>query len=287
MEAKLLHTNTTTAGSPKVHLEAWNVSKIYAGKSGPVEAVSSVSFAIHEGEFVSILGPSGCGKSTLMMMLAGLEPVTDGVMSERGRPVTGPRPEVGLVFQDSTLLPWLSVIDNVLFPVRILKRPRKHYLERALSLLKMVGLMDFMHHRPAQLSGGMRQRVSICRALVLDPPVLMMDEPFSALDAITRDEMNVALLDIWQRHRKTGVFITHSIREAVLLSDRILVMTRRPSSIVDDVKVPFERPRSPGIVETPAFTALCNSLRQQIEAGYSAAPGNALRAQANGVATTE
>ena len=287
MEAERLNAQPPATVRPRPHLEAWKVSKVYAGKRGPVEAVSSVSFSIQEGEFVSILGPSGCGKSTLMMMLAGLEPATDGVMIERGREIAGPRPEVGLVFQDATLLPWLSVIDNVLFPVRVLKRPRAQYRERALALLKMAGLADFGNHRPAQLSGGMRQRVAICRALVLDPPLLMMDEPFSALDAITRDEMNVALLDIWQQHRKTGVFITHSIREAVLLSDRILVMTRRPSSIVNDVKVPFARPRSPGIVETPAFTALCNSLRQQIEAGYAADPDNALRAQANSVATAE
>ncbi|WPB57456.1 ABC transporter ATP-binding protein [Xylophilus sp. GOD-11R] len=275
------------SNSSDKHLDLWKVSKVYQGKAGPVEAVSDVSLSIREGEFVSILGPSGCGKSTLMMMMAGLEDITEGVIIERGREVTGPRPDVGLIFQDATLLPWLSVLDNVLFPVRILKRPRADYLPRALELLKMTGLSDFAHHRPAQLSGGMRQRASICRALVLDPPLLMMDEPFSALDAITRDEMNFALLDIWQRHPKTGVFITHSIREAVLLSDRVLVMTRRPSTVVCDLTIPFPRPRRPEIVETPEFTAICAQLRSQIEAGYAAEQGNTLRAAAATAATVE
>jgi NitT/TauT family transport system ATP-binding protein len=269
------------------HLDVWKVSKVYEGKNGPVEAVSNVSFAVGAGEFVSILGPSGCGKSTLMMMLAGLEDITDGVVIEHGREISGPRADVGLIFQDATLLPWLSVLDNVLFPVRILKRPRTDYVERAMDLLRMVGLADFAHHRPAQLSGGMRQRAAICRALVLDPSLLMMDEPFSALDAITRDEMNVALLDIWQKHRKTGIFITHSIREAVLLSDRVLVMTRRPSTVAVDMPIPFARPRDPRIVESPEFTAVCTALREHIEAGYAAEKDNALRAAAAAVATVE
>jgi NitT/TauT family transport system ATP-binding protein len=269
------------------HLDVWKVSKVYEGSGGPVEAVSNVSLSIKKGEFVSILGPSGCGKSTLMMMLAGLESITEGVILEQDREVTGPRADVGLIFQDATLLPWLSVLDNILFPVRILKRPRSDYEPRARELLQLVGLTDFAGHRPGQLSGGMRQRVAICRALILDPPLLMMDEPFSALDAITRDEMNVALLNIWQKHPKTGVFITHSIREAVLLSDRILVMTRRPSTVVCDITVPFARPRSPDVVESQEFNALCAELRRHIEAGYAAESGNHLRAAATAVATTE
>ncbi|WP_051231594.1 ABC transporter ATP-binding protein [Stutzerimonas azotifigens] len=269
------------------HLDVWKVSKIYETPSGPVEAVSEASFSIREGEFVSILGPSGCGKSTLMMMMAGLEDVSEGVIIERDKEVTGPRPDVGLIFQEATLLPWVSVIDNVLFPVRILKRPRRDYEARAHELLEMVGLKDFHQHRPAQLSGGMRQRVAICRALILDPPLLMMDEPFSALDAITRDEMNVALLDIWQRHPKTGVLITHSIREAVLLSDRVLVMTRRPSTVVCDISIPFERPRDPRIVESAEFNRLCNQLRGYIESGYAADQNNRYRSAAAAVATTE
>lgn len=270
-----------------MYIDVRQASKVYDGRTGPVEAVSRVSFTVQEGEFVSILGPSGCGKSTLLMMLAGLEAVTDGSIVQQGRPVKGPRTENGLIFQDATLLPWLSVLDNVLFPIKILKRPRAAYVDKAHGLLKMVGLSEFSDHRPMQLSGGMRQRAAICRALIHDPDLLLMDEPFSALDAITRDEMNVALLDIWQRHRKTGVFITHSIREAVLLSDRVLVMTRRPSTVVCDLKIPFERPRDPRIVETADFTALCARLREHIEAGYAAERDSALRHRAEAMATTE
>jgi len=269
------------------HLEVWNASKVYETDSGPVNAVSSASFNINSGEFVSILGPSGCGKSTLMMMMAGLESLSDGSMINQGKEITEPRADVGLIFQEALLLPWLSVYDNVMFPVKILKRSIKDYDARAKQLLNMVGLTDFHHKRPSELSGGMRQRVAICRSLILDPPLLMMDEPFSALDAITRDEMNVALLDIWQNNPKTGVLITHSIREAVLLSDRILVMTRRPSTVVCDVKVPFERPRDPRIVESAEFNELCSEIRGYIESGYGADEGNELRAAAKAMASTE
>ena len=267
------------------YIEVQGLCKTYQGKSGPVEAVSRVDFTIQAGEFVSILGPSGCGKSTIMMMLGGLEAPTEGYVIERGRQVCGPRTDIGLIFQDASLLPWLSVLDNVLFPIKILKRPRRDYLERAHELLAMTGLGAFAGHKPSQLSGGMRQRAAICRALIHDPQMLLMDEPFSALDAITRDEMNVALLDIWQKHRKTGVFITHSIREAVLLSDRVLVMSRRPSTVVCDMTMPFERPRDPRIVESAEFTRVCTTLREHIEAGYAAEGGNGLRADAAAVAS--
>ncbi len=268
-------------------IEVQGLTKVYPSRSGPVEAVSGIDFAIQPGEFVSILGPSGCGKSTIMMMLGGLEDATEAYIFERGRQVTGPRTDIGLIFQDASLLPWLTVLDNVLFPVKILKLRREDYLGRAKELLAMVGLAGFAGHRPSQLSGGMRQRVAICRALIHDPQLLLMDEPFSALDAITRDEMNVALLDIWQKYRKTGVFITHSIREAVLLSDRVLVMSRRPSTVVCDLRLPFGRPRDPRIVESAEFTRICTQLREQIEAGYAAERGNGLRETAAAVATVE
>src|SRR5439155_714901 len=193
-----------------------------------------------------------------------------------GRPSTGPRADIGVIFQDPVLLPWKSVLDNVLFPIHILKRPVREYTERARQLLDMVGLSEFSAKRPHQLSGGMRQRVAICRALVHDPTLLLMDEPFSALDAITRDEMNAALLDIWQRYQKTVLFVTHGIREAVFLSDRVLVMARRPSTLIADVSIPLPRPRRLTIEETPEFNEICALLRAKIGERHGR-PGAALR----------
>ena len=240
--------------------------KVYDPGGKAVEALYNVNFRIDKGEFVSILGPSGCGKSTLLMMCAGLEDISDGSLTVAEKAMTGPRDDVGIMFQDPTLLPWKTVLENVLFPARIGRAPIEPVRRRAQALLSSVGLQSFEDHRPHQLSGGMRQRVSICRALVNDPSILLMDEPFSALDAITRDQMNVLLLDLWQqRHARTALFITHSIREAVMLSDRILVMTRRPATIVKDVVVPFPRPRSPELAEGVEFNRLCGHLRGMIE----------------------
>jgi len=199
------------------------------------------------------------------MMIAGLDAPSAGTISVAGRAMAGPRAETGVMFQDPTLLPWKSALDNVLFPIRVLKRPLEEYRARARDLLAMVGLEGFEAKKPHQLSGGMRQRVAICRALVYDPELLLMDEPFSALDAITRDEMNEALLDIWQRYTKTALFVTHSIPEAVLLADRVLVMTRRPATIVEDLEIPFARPRDVSIRDTPMFNEICSHLRGQIE----------------------
>jgi NitT/TauT family transport system ATP-binding protein len=242
-----------------------NVRKVYQSGKEAVEAVSGVSFVAHEGEFIAILGPSGCGKSTLLMMCAGLESVTSGKINIDDTPVTGPRPSVGVMFQDSTLLPWKTVRENILFPIAIQKRPMAQYRQRAEELIEMVGLHGFADKKPHQLSGGMRQRVAICRALVTDPDILLMDEPFSALDAMTRDEMNDALLDIWERYRKTGLFVTHSIREAVYLADRVLVMTRRPATVVADIRIPFARPRNNSIGGTAEFNEICDELRGLIE----------------------
>ena len=247
------------------YLEVSAVRKVFNPGPDEVEAVSALSFDVKSGDFVSILGPSGCGKSTLLMMVGGLEDPTEGSIRVAGETVAGPRRQTGIIFQDATLLPWKSVLENVLYPVRIQKRPFAEHRERAVELLRMVGLSEFHASRPHELSGGMRQRTAICRALVIDPDLLLMDEPFSALDAITRDELNVALLDIWQRHHKTALFVTHSIREAVFLSDRILVMGRRPSRIIADVPVPFPRPRGIDVQESAEFAALCTLLRGQIE----------------------
>ncbi len=249
--------------TPHIRLE--DVRKVYQSGQDEVEAVSRVSFAVQAGEFVAILGPSGCGKSTLLMMCAGLEVATSGTISIDGEPVTKPRARVGVMFQDSTLLPWKTGLENILFPVRVQKRPIDPYRDRARELMEMVGLSGFENKKPHQLSGGMRQRVAICRALITDPDILLMDEPFSALDAITRDEMNDALLDIWDRYRKTGVFVTHSIREAVYLADRVLVMTRRPATVVEDLKIPFARPRDRSTGDTAEFNEICAYLRSLIE----------------------
>ncbi len=236
-----------------------------------MEAVAGVSFTVRRGEFVAILGPSGCGKSTLLMMCGGLEAITSGTISVDGAPMNGPRTSIGVMFQESTLLPWKSVLDNVMFPVELLHRPRKEHMARARELIDLVGLTGFENHKPHQLSGGMRQRAAICRALVYDPDILLMDEPFSALDAITRDEMNDALLDIWGRYTKTGLFVTHSIREAVYLADRVLVMNRRPATVVADITVAIPRPRDPSVGETKAFNELCGELRGMIEHSHRAA----------------
>jgi NitT/TauT family transport system ATP-binding protein len=250
------------------YISATDVGKTYQTPSGPVPAVAGATFSASEGEFISLLGPSGCGKSTLLMMLAGLEHPTSGSFQLAGHDVSGPRRETGIIFQDATLLPWKSVLENVMFPIQILKLSEKDFIDRANELLNRVGLSNFTAKRPHELSGGMRQRVAICRALIHDPNILLMDEPFSALDAITRDQMNVVLSELLERYRKTVIFVTHSIREAVYLSDRVLVMGGKPSSIILDLTIPFKRPRQFDIEETAEFGALCRELRLTIERAH-------------------
>ena len=246
------------------------VAKIYnEGTRQQVEAVAPSSFTVKAGEFVALLGPSGCGKSTLLMMIAGLDAPSRGTVAVAGRALTQPRAETGIMFQDPTLLPWKSALDNVLFPFQAANRGTgpadPPILARAASLLDQVGLKGFHHHKPRQLSGGMRQRVAICRALVYEPDLLLMDEPFSALDAITRDEMNLVLMKMWEEHHRTALFVTHSIREAVYLADRVLVMSRRPGRIIEDIRIPFARPRGLEIGETVEFNEICGHLRGKIQ----------------------
>jgi NitT/TauT family transport system ATP-binding protein len=252
-----------------------SVSKTYGLGRSTFEALRGVDFSVQEGEFVALLGPSGCGKSTLLMMVAGLEPISDGSIEVGGKPVVGPRQDIGVIFQDATLLPWKTALDNVLFPIDMMRRPRASYLDRASELLRGMGMEAAMRRKPAQLSGGMRQRVAICRALVSDPEILLMDEPFSALDAITRDELNIMMLELWERYHKTAIFVTHSIREAVLLADRVLVMGGSPSAIIEDRRIPFARPRDVALGETTEFNAICHELRLLITVAH--APGPALR----------
>jgi NitT/TauT family transport system ATP-binding protein len=220
------------------------VTKRYVtARGGDVQALSEIELAIGAGEFVSIVGPSGCGKSTLLMLIAGLIPPTTGTIAVGGVPVRGAVGNVAVVFQRDVLLDWRTVLANVLLPVEIKKLDPATHHRKARELLRSVGLEEFEDKYPGELSGGMRQRVAICRALVQDPGLLLMDEPFGALDALTREQMNLDLQRMWLRDRNTVLFITHSIEEAVLLSDRVVVMSSRPGRIADIVDNDLPRPR--------------------------------------------
>src|SRR3954452_8630660 len=239
------------AQDPRVMVD--QVTKHYFTRDGTVHALSEVSFDLREREFLSIVGPSGCGKSTLLMLISGLLPLTGGEIRIAGDRVTRPYTDLGVVFQRDVLLNWRTVLDNVLLQVEMRRLKRKAYEGRARELLAQVGLTGFEKKYPNELSGGMRQRAAICRALVHDPPLLLMDEPFGALDALTRDQMQIDLQNIWQSSRKTVVFVTHSIDEAVFLSDRVIVMTPRPGRVREAIAVNLPRPRGLGARESPAF----------------------------------
>jgi NitT/TauT family transport system ATP-binding protein len=226
------------------HVRINSVSLLYRGRDGgQVHALDNVDVRIKNREFVAVLGPSGCGKSTLLKILAGLIAPTQGTVSfvgEDGKPASD---LVGLVPQAATLMPWLRIIDNVLLPAKILKLPRQPARDKAMELLDMMGLTGFERRYPRELSGGMQQRVAIARALLHDPKILLMDEPFAALDALTRERLSVELQSVWLSTGKTAFFVTHSISEAVFLADRILVMSRRPGRIIAEFTVPDARPR--------------------------------------------
>jgi NitT/TauT family transport system ATP-binding protein len=241
-------------------------SQTFTGADGrPIEALSDVSFEIGRHEFVAVVGPSGCGKSTLLRLIAGLIKPTFGSVEIYGQQVVVPRDEIGIVFQRPTLLPWFDVLGNVTFPMRHkYGRVTRTEIKKARELLKLTGLGDFEAKRIDELSGGMQQRVGIARALLLDPDILLMDEPFSALDALTRDEMSFELLRIWSGRPKTVLFITHSIPEAILLADRILVMSARPGSIRDVLPVTLPRPRSMATFSEPAFNELATHIRRSL-----------------------
>ena len=219
----------------------------YHADSGPVEALRDIALTVGRGELVALVGPSGCGKSTLLRIIAGLRPATTGRIAVDGRAVTGPIAAVGMVFQAPVLLKWRRIVDNVLLPAELAGRDPGEYRARAVDLLRLVGLGDFGEKLPRELSGGMQQRAALCRALLLDPPLLLMDEPFGALDAMTRDELNLELLRVWGEgsdQRKTILFVTHSIPEAVFLADRVVVMTPRPGRVASVVSVRLARPRT-------------------------------------------
>jgi len=237
------------------------VTKVYRTADGPVESLKPLTFDIHAGEFIAIVGPSGCGKSTLLKLVAGLLPVTDGEIRVEGKPVHGPPDNVGIVFQSPVLLAWRNVLENVLLQIEMRRLSRAQYLPKAQALLAMTGLQDFAAKFPWELSGGMQQRTAICRALVHDPSVLLMDEPFGALDAMTREKMNLELQRIWYETKKTVMLITHSIPEAVFLADRVLVMTERPGSIAAIYDVHLPRPRSLAVMGDNEFVKLTQTIR--------------------------
>jgi NitT/TauT family transport system ATP-binding protein len=222
-----------------------HVDKTYRTRRGDlVRAVEDISLVVGENEFVTLVGPSGCGKSTLLKLVAGLTEATGGAVSVRGRPVSEPFADVGFVFQQPVLLPWRSVVDNVLFSVEMLGLEPRQYRKQAADLLELTGLGGFETKYPRELSGGMQQRVAICRALLPDPGLLLMDEPFGALDAMTREEMSLELLRVWEERRKTILFVTHSIPEAILLADRVVVMTPRPGRVARVLTIDLPRPRT-------------------------------------------
>jgi NitT/TauT family transport system ATP-binding protein len=228
-------------------------SKTYPGATG-VRALDDVNFTVGEGEFVALLGPSGCGKSTLLNLVAGFEDLTEGAMTFDDHAVTRPGPDRGVVFQEASLLPWLSVWENVVFGPKVQKIAKTDYEPRAREMLRIVGLDNFHAALPVQLSGGMRQRVGIARALVMQPRALLMDEPFGALDAQTRLSMQQLLLEVWQKLKTTVLFVTHDIDEAILLADRVCVMTARPGRITRDIPITLRRPRSIDDLTSADFT---------------------------------
>jgi NitT/TauT family transport system ATP-binding protein len=246
-------------------IEVASLSHVYAGADGGVPALQSISLSVGVGRFVVIVGPSGCGKTSLLMMLAGLRAQSEGSVLCYGRPMPDPDPNrVGVVFQEASLFPWLTALDNIEFPLSLRGIPREDRRRRTQAMLTLVGLDGFGGRYPHELSGGMKQRVSIARGLVQDPPVLLMDEPFAALDEQTRMTMGHELLRIWSASRKTVVFVTHSLTEAVYLADEVLVMSARPGRIIDRIEITLPRPRTYEMMATDVFGRLRDRIWQQI-----------------------
>jgi NitT/TauT family transport system ATP-binding protein len=255
-------------GSARASLISANaLSKTYASeRSGSITALQAVTFDIAEGEFVSLVGPSGCGKSTLLRLLAGLLPSTSGSLTLAGEPLRGPGRESAIVFQSPVLLPWRTILQNILLPIEFRKWPIAEYRRKAVDLLALVGLGQFVDAFPYELSGGMQQRAAIVRALVQDPKLLLMDEPFGALDAMTREQLNLEVLRIWSRSRKTVVFVTHSIAESIFLSDRVFVMTSRPGTLAEIIEIDLPRPRDLKMINTAKFGDYAVHIRSLLDA---------------------
>jgi NitT/TauT family transport system ATP-binding protein len=244
------------------------LTKTYRTAAGEaVTALEDVSLSMAQSEFASVIGPSGCGKTTLLRILAGLIGQYEGEVALRGSIIRGPSRDVGVAFQDSNLLPWRTALDNIMLPVQVLHLDREASLRRARELIALVGLEGFENKLPHELSGGMRQRVSIARALIHDPSILLLDEPFGALDAMTRDAMNVELMRIWARSQKTIFLITHSIAEAVFLSDRVVIMSKRPGRIMADIRIDLARPRGLEVTASPRFGEYLLEIRRILDGG--------------------
>jgi NitT/TauT family transport system ATP-binding protein len=241
------------------------IRKVFALKERPVVALESISASVREHEFVSIVGPSGCGKSTLLLLTAGLVEPSAGTVRVNGQPVSGPVTDVGIVFQRDVLFDWRTVLGNIMLQAEVRRLPRAPALEKAKALIAKVGLAGFENAHPWQLSGGMRQRVAICRALLHDASLLLLDEPFGALDALTRDQMTLDLQRIWSDDRRTAIFITHDIGEAIMLSDRVLVMSPRPGRVIADIEIRLPRPRALDVREDPGFASYQREIRRIFE----------------------
>lgn len=261
------YTDVQDTMSPAPLISISDLSKYYQSRDGDnIEALSGITLDIQQGEFLTVVGPSGCGKSTLLRMMAGIMEPSQGEIRINGKRVQGASDEVGMVFQTPVLLPWLSVLENLMLPVAIQNLSRADYEPEAHAYLASVGLKEFANRYPNELSGGMQQRVGIGRALIHDPELLLMDEPFGALDAMTREHMNLELLRIWTEHQKTVLLVTHSIPEAVFLADRVIVLSSRPGRIADIIDVQLPRPRCLEMINSEDFGTHVRAIRRHFRA---------------------
>jgi NitT/TauT family transport system ATP-binding protein len=242
--------------------DARGLTKIYPTSSGPLLALDDVNLEVGDGELISLLGPSGCGKSTLLNAMAGLLDITEGSIAFRGAPVSGPSRDIGMMFQKPVLFPWRTIFENVMLSIEVLGLPKKKYEQRARDVLGLVGLEQFADVYPHELSGGMQQRAALSRVLVYEPGVLLLDEPFGALDEFTRESINLELLRLWERDKYTIVLVTHNITEAVFLSNRVVVMTPRPGRVVQVVDIDLPQPRTREVMRTSKYSDLCFEVRE-------------------------
>ena len=249
--------------SPLVRVDA--VTKRFGSGEKEMVALSGLNLEVKEGEFLSLLGPSGCGKSTALNIMGGLLDASEGTVTFDGKPLVEPSRAIGMMFQQAVMFPWRTTIENILLPVEIFGEKKKDFIPKADELLEMVGIRDFRDSYPWQLSGGMQQRAALCRVLIHDPKLLLLDEPFGALDEFTRESMNQELLRLQAYAKSTAVLVTHNITEAVFMSDRVAVMSARPGRLIDIIDIPFDRPRKPELQTTTEFIKLVAKARQMLE----------------------